>query len=215
MLCAVALGGGIGADGGVVGDGYDRVIKAAEKDLGVREEGGENCGPRIGTYLKYVGIGTPAPWCAAAVSMWFRDAGFPAPRTAWSPALFPKERVVGLGGLSGVGVRGSRDVSQARHDGNRVSLNGGEGGGLSGVGMRGSRDVSQARHDVKGLVFGIYFPKLGRIGHCGLVEGVQGDFCRTIEGNTSVAGSREGDGVYRRLRHRRTIAKFSDWAGGK
>ncbi|WP_276090453.1 peptidoglycan-binding protein [Pedobacter sp. JY14-1] len=198
LLWAVAIGGRAGADGGIVGDGYDRVIKAAERDLGVREEGGENCGPRVGAYLKYVGIGTPAPWCAAAVSMWFRDAGFPAPRTAWSPALLPKGRVVGWGGVSGVVVRGSRDVSQARHDGWMV------------------RDYShRGRDPMRGLVFGIYFPKLGRIGHCGLVEGVQGDFCRTIEGNTSVAGSREGDGVYRRLRHRRTIARFSDWVEGQ
>jgi len=62
-----------------------------------------------------------------------------------------------------------------------------------------------------GLVYGIYFPELRRIGHCGILERVQGDFVIGIEGNTNVAGSREGDGVYRRMRHKRSIAKFAEW----
>lgn len=60
-------------------------------------------------------------------------------------------------------------------------------------------------------VFGIYFSKLGRIGHCGLVEKDDGNWITTIEGNTNLAGSREGDGVYRKRRHRRTIKYFADW----
>jgi len=62
-----------------------------------------------------------------------------------------------------------------------------------------------------GLVMGIYFPSLGRIAHCGIVERLQGDFVYVIEGNTNVAGSREGDGVYRRLRHKRSIASYAAW----
>jgi hypothetical protein len=62
-----------------------------------------------------------------------------------------------------------------------------------------------------GMIMGIYFPSLGRVGHCGIITGLKGDLCMTVEGNTSIFGSREGDGVYKRLRHRRTIAKFSDW----
>ncbi|MEJ2903222.1 hypothetical protein WAE58_12340 [Pedobacter panaciterrae] len=42
------------------------------------------------------------------------------------------------------------------------------------------------------------------------MECLQGDFVQTIEGNTNVEGSREGDGVYRQLRHKRTIAKYAD-----
>lgn len=37
----------------------------AELDKGVREVGGENCGPRVREYLKNAGINVPAPWCAA------------------------------------------------------------------------------------------------------------------------------------------------------
>ncbi|RYF26688.1 MAG: peptidoglycan-binding protein [Flavobacteriales bacterium] len=60
-------------------------------------------------------------------------------------------------------------------------------------------------------VFGIYFAELGRIAHCGLVEKKLGNWIYTIEGNTNVAGSREGDGVYRKLRHLRTIKVYADW----
>jgi hypothetical protein len=67
------------------------------------------------------------------------------------------------------------------------------------------------RDALPGYVFGIYFPELKRIGHCGIVESARGEWCATIEGNTGPEGSREGIGVFRRLRHKRTIAKFADW----
>lgn len=60
-------------------------------------------------------------------------------------------------------------------------------------------------------VFGIYFPKLKRIAHCGIVEGYRANWIYTIEGNTNLVGSREGDGVYRKLRHRRSIKSFANW----
>ena len=60
-------------------------------------------------------------------------------------------------------------------------------------------------------VFGIYFPKLKRIAHCGLVERSKGNWIYSIEGNTNLAGSREGDGVYRKLRHKHTIKYYSNW----
>lgn len=60
-------------------------------------------------------------------------------------------------------------------------------------------------------IFGMYFLNLKRIAHCGLVEKQRGNWISTIEGNTNLAGSREGDGVYRKLRHRRTIKTFANW----
>ena len=41
--------------------------------------------------------------------------------------------------------------------------------------------------------------------------GEAGGFYITVEGNTSEAGSREGDGVYRKRRAKRTIYKASRW----
>ena len=45
-------------------------IAACDADHKVREEGGNNRGPRIREYLKNVGFAEGAPWCAAAVQYW-------------------------------------------------------------------------------------------------------------------------------------------------
>jgi hypothetical protein len=64
-------------------------------------------------------------------------------------------------------------------------------------------------------IFGIYFANLQRIGHCGLVEGTRGNWIYTIEGNTNLAGSREGAGVYRKLRHKRSIKYYANWLSNR
>jgi hypothetical protein len=61
------------------------------------------------------------------------------------------------------------------------------------------------------LVLGIYFPALKRIAHVGLVTELQHDWVHSIEGNTNPAGSREGEGVYRRLRHKRFISSYANY----
>ncbi len=158
-----------------------RVLDIARAQLGVREKTGNNDGVAVESYLKYVGFMKGNPWCAAYVCWVFGQAGYLAPRTAWSPALFPLDRLVKQESSSPPSLRLPRL-------------------------LRGNKGA-----DIKGLVFGIYFPGLKRIGHCGLVDGIQGDFIITLEGNTNVEGSREGQGVYRRLRHKRTIYKYADW----
>ena len=60
-------------------------------------------------------------------------------------------------------------------------------------------------------VFGIYFPDKGRIAHAGIVEKQKDNWLYTIEGNTNIEGSREGDGVYRKMRHIKTIKYYADW----
>lgn len=64
-------------------------------------------------------------------------------------------------------------------------------------------------------VFGIYFTSLKRIAHCGFVEDRHGDWLITIEGNTNVDGSREGDGVYRKRRNVKSVTYFADWMSEK
>ncbi|RZK39752.1 MAG: peptidoglycan-binding protein [Pedobacter sp.] len=66
-----------------------------------------------------------------------------------------------------------------------------------------------------GDLFGIHYPALGRIAHCGIVESLKGDWLIGIEGNTSLAGSRDGDGVRRKRRHVKTIAVYADWISRK
>lgn len=67
------------------------------------------------------------------------------------------------------------------------------------------------RKALPGDVLGIYFPEYKRIAHVGIVEKMDSDWCISLEGNTNVAGSRSGGGVYRRRRHIRTISKYANW----
>ncbi|MEH3113527.1 peptidoglycan-binding protein [Pedobacter terrae] len=142
-----------------------RLLQVAKKELGVRERTGNNDGPGIAAYLGYVHVPEGNAWCAAFVSWVFGQAGYPAPRTAWSPALFPLNKR--------------------------------------------TKEIRPA------VVFGIYFSHLKRIAHCGLVERQEGDWMITIEGNTNPAGSREGDGVYRKRRHLKAMKYFANWTGRK
>ena len=144
---------------------YLQIITLAQKEIGIREANVPNTGKKVSEYLRYTGIKIPAPWCAAWVSYVFGQAGYPAPKTAWSPALFPAAR--------------------------------------------------QVKEAAAGLVLGIYYPSLKRVGHCGIVERVNGDWCMSIEGNTSATNEREGDGVWRKTRHKRSIHCYADWIKGQ
>lgn len=66
-----------------------------------------------------------------------------------------------------------------------------------------------------GNLIGIYFPEKRRIAHVGLIEKVDGNWIVSIEGNTNLKGSREGDGVYRKRRPMKSIHKISDWVTEK
>lgn len=63
-------------------------------------------------------------------------------------------------------------------------------------------------------VLGIYSLKLKRIAHAGLVERRQDNWIIAIEGNTNADGVRDGDGVYRKWRHLKTIKYFANWQKG-
>ena len=62
-----------------------------------------------------------------------------------------------------------------------------------------------------GDVFGLYFESKKRIAHVGFIDKQEGNYYITVEGNTNEAGSREGDGVYRKRRHIKTIYAISRW----
>jgi hypothetical protein len=74
-----------------------------------------------------------------------------------------------------------------------------------------SRSGVNRRQAIPGDVFGIYFDTKKRIAHVGFIDGSKGDNYMTVEGNTNSAGSREGDGVYRKIRSRKTINKISSF----
>jgi hypothetical protein len=71
----------------------NQIIMIAESQLGVREATGHNDGEQVALYLQYTNFPKDNPWCAAFVSWIYGQAGLKEPRTAWSPALFPKERL--------------------------------------------------------------------------------------------------------------------------
>ncbi|MDA3866183.1 MAG: CHAP domain-containing protein [Salinivirgaceae bacterium] len=67
----------------------------------------------------------------------------------------------------------------------------------------------------KGDVFGLYFKSKQRIAHVGFIHKwpQNANYCITVEGNTNKAGSRDGDGVYKKRRLKRQIYKVSNWIG--
>ena len=69
----------------------------------------------------------------------------------------------------------------------------------------------RSKEPLPGNLLAIWFAKLNRIAHVGMVEKQEGNWVLSIEGNTNIAGSREGDGVYRRRRCIRTIHGYADW----
>ncbi|WP_304066745.1 CHAP domain-containing protein [Pedobacter glucosidilyticus] len=62
-----------------------------------------------------------------------------------------------------------------------------------------------------GDVFGIWYAAKKRIAHCGFIDTWGESIIITVEGNTNEAGSREGDGVYRKRRLKRTLYAVADW----
>lgn len=63
----------------------------------------------------------------------------------------------------------------------------------------------------QGDVFMIWFEKLGRPAHIGFIDQWNNDWVITVEGNTNINGSREGDGVYRKRRLQRQIWAVSNF----
>jgi hypothetical protein len=62
-----------------------------------------------------------------------------------------------------------------------------------------------------GDVIGIYFPTKGRIAHVGMFLHDNGSSVTTVEGNTNQAGSREGDGVLKKIRLKSQIDRVASW----
>lgn len=62
-----------------------------------------------------------------------------------------------------------------------------------------------------GDVWGIYFVDRKRIAHVGFVDKWGSETTVTVEGNTNEAGSREGDGVYRKKRLTRQLYEVTNF----
>ncbi|NQU52902.1 MAG: hypothetical protein HQ522_10230 [Bacteroidetes bacterium] len=62
-----------------------------------------------------------------------------------------------------------------------------------------------------GMVGAIYYKSLGRYGHIVMIIGEDNNNYYTLEGNTNSAGSREGQGFYKKMRSKSSIAAISDY----
>lgn len=176
----------VDATGSVEASPRDRLQKIYLGEVGVRERTGRNDGERVAEYLRYTHLGEGYAWCASFVSWVYGQAGYAEPRTAWSPSLFPSKRVIWERG------RGSRPTEP------RAEAHTG-------------KSPASASLPQKGDVFGIYFNSVKRIAHAGFVDEWGDKYVITVEGNTNEAGSREGDGVYRKRRLVSSIYQVATW----
>ncbi|MFW5847341.1 MAG: hypothetical protein ACOCVF_00280 [bacterium] len=69
--------------------------------------------------------------------------------------------------------------------------------------------------NTEGMVGGLFYEHLGRLGHIFIIIGEDKNNFYTIEGNTNMGGSREGDGVYKKIRSKSLIATLGDYTVNK
>jgi len=174
-------------------------VALAEADKGVREVGGMNRGPDVEKYQKTVGLSAGSPWCAAFV--------------AWCVTQ-SKGQVTPPGWCSGSAItqwhRGSRKMlAEGFTTPEKADFQSKVRPGMIWVRAKDAAGATAARR-------GTWVQ-----GHTGIVVAVDEEGFHTVEGNTNSAGSREGDGVYRKL-HRwsyatdivRTVGWFDpEWVG--
>ena len=185
----------------------DLVRKIYTSQIGVRETS-PNSGSEVKEYLRYVNLPAGNPWCAAFVCWVYGQAEVGNPRSGWSPALFGEGRVVWRRGEQGTKNKeqglpsyvpgGYQSTSVAARSRCAYPPLSRAGGGF-------------CTHVVPstGDIFGLYFPEKGRIAHVGFIDEWKDPWVITVEGNTNVLGSREGDGVYRKRRLVASIYKVA------
>ncbi|MDH7463984.1 CHAP domain-containing protein [Chitinophagaceae bacterium 26-R-25] len=70
----------------------------------------------------------------------------------------------------------------------------------------------QLQEPVSGDVFTLWFSSMNRIAHTGFFHRkINNSIYESVEGNTNEAGSREGDGVYKKYRSFRATYSISRW----
>lgn len=160
-------------------------VAHAEANAQVRETGGSNRGARVEMYQRAAALGPGDPWCAAFVAWCMMQATAGATKApAWcsGSAITTWHK----------GSRAAGDANIAVPTDPNVALRVAPGW----IWVR-AKDAKGATDAARGLWVQ---------GHCGIVVAVDAAGFHTIEGNTNAAGSREGDGVYRKF-HRWDDAK--------
>lgn len=170
----------------------DALVATAEHeaDLQVREEGGMNRGAKVEEYQRAGGLGPGDPWCAAFVA-WcvMKSRQLDKPPTWCSGSAITTWHK---------GSKRSGDAfTTPQVAGYQSKVQPGW------VWVR-AKDQKGALDVARGLWVQ---------GHCGIVVGVDNVGFHTVEGNTNAAGSRDGDGVYRKLHRWSDLAQITRTVG--
>lgn len=72
----------------------EKLVKAGERYLHVREATGKNDGKDVEAFLRNVGLGKGYAWCAAFMAQCHDDVGLENPRSAYCPVWFRKSNLV-------------------------------------------------------------------------------------------------------------------------
>ena len=160
-----------------------RAVADAEANVGVVEQGGENHGKAVETYLRSVGLAAGAPWCAAFVHYRLREAAREI--QARLPGDFP---------VSGY-CPDYQDWAK-KH----------------GVWIPVDTARSMGSIPERGDLCLFYFAAKRRVAHIGMVAqaGLGGALFQTVEGNTGpeTGVNRDGDGVYKKSRSCASLGEF-------
>jgi len=75
----------------------EHVLAVARREIGVKEQGPNNCGPRVKEYLAAVGLPEGNPWCAAWVAWCFQRASvhrWPMTGDTWALETWGRQQKV-------------------------------------------------------------------------------------------------------------------------
>ena len=157
----------------------EKLVASALKELSLHvvEEGGANRGVKVEAYQRAAGLKPGDPWCAAFVAWNVATAKGVAKAPSWTSgsAITTWQR-----GSRGLAAGDKAIPSEGAALPTKVAP------GWVWVRASNAADAGAAR---KGG-----WTK----GHCGIVVAVDAVGFHTVEGNTNAAGSREGDGVWRK-----------------
>jgi uncharacterized protein (TIGR02594 family) len=73
----------------------EKISSIFRSEIGVKETGGNNMGPRIDQYMRTVGLKQGYPWCSGFVKFVFDSAGIHTPgANAMAMSWFKKEKII-------------------------------------------------------------------------------------------------------------------------
>lgn len=159
-------------------------LEIARSQIGVRESGGRNRGPQVDEYLRSVGL-DPAKGGVKGYA-WCAAGVFWCVREAYQRDYAER----GQSGPATLPIKATPWVWDLLKNRDRIC------------------------NPKPGCVFVMSKSKVPSEmpfhAHCGFVDVVRGNVVDTIEFNTNVEGSREGDGVYKRTRKIADLHRFID-----